>query len=76
MKKEIEIFSVKEKLPNNYESVVMIGNGIVRNGQFINGLFETDDTELYGVINESDKVDGADVFVVKKWFSSSSIENI
>lgn len=73
MKKEIEIFSVKEKLPNNYEDVVMIGDGIVKTGQFINGVFETDDTELYGVMNENDKVDGADVFVVRKWFSASSI---
>lgn len=73
MKKEIEIFDVNDKLPDNYEHVIMIGDEVAKSGQFINGLFETDDNELYGVIGDDDKIDGADTFVVKRWFPASSL---
>ena len=74
-KREIKIYDVKEKLPQDYEKVIIIGDGIVMSGEFINGLFECDDSDLYGVVNENDNVDGANVFIVKQWIPSISLLN-
>lgn len=72
-KREIKIYDVKEELPQNYEQVIIIGDSIVTSGKFINGLFECDDLDLYGVVNENDNVDGANVFIVKQWIPSISL---
>ena len=72
-KREIKIYDVKEELPQNYEQVIIIGDSIVMSGEFINGLFECDDLDLYGVVNENDNVDGANVFIVKQWIPSISL---
>lgn len=72
-KRKNKIYDVKEELPQDYEQVIIIGDNIVTSGKFINGLFKCDDLDLYGVINENDNVDGANVFIVKQWMPSISL---
>ena len=72
-KRKNKIYDVKEELPQDYEQVIIIGDNIVTSGKFINGLFECDDLDLYGVVNENDNVDGANVFIVLQWMPSISL---
>lgn len=72
-KRKNKIYDVKEELPQDYEQVIIIGDNIVTSGKFINGLFKCDDLDLYGIINENDNVDGANVFIVKQWMPSISL---
>lgn len=64
----ITIFSVKENLPQNYEDVIAIGDGISISAQYINGVFETSNDELYGMLDG--EMEGADSFIVTHWMKN------
>lgn len=57
---------VSEKLPEEYQSVLICGEGIVKCAQLIGGLFECDDMDLYGSIDGT-TVNGAETFEVVAW---------
>lgn len=57
---------VSERLPEEYQGVLICGEDIVRCAQLIGGLFECDDMDLYGSIDGT-TVDGAETFEVVAW---------
>lgn len=81
LKLEVELNNVKDKLPEDYQKVIVIGkNGMIQSAQFIKGLFECDDSEMYGTIGDHE-VTGAVAFEVEYWidqedFSVASVISV
>ena len=81
LKLEVELNSVKDKLPDDYQKVIIIGkNGMVQSAQYIKGLFECDDSEMYGTIGDHEVTD-AIAFEVEYWidqddFSIASVLSV
>ena len=55
---------VTERLPEDYEHVLVSGEKIVKQGQFIKGMFEMEDGEGYATIN-SDNIDEPHFYTFK-----------
>lgn len=70
------IYSVNEKLPKNYEHVIAIcsattfSGSFAMSGQYINGLFELDDPNLYGITDIEKSVYEADNIIITHWYSN------
>ena len=54
----------KERLPEDYEHVLVSGEKIVKQGQFIKGMFEMEDGEGYATIN-SDNIEEPHFYTFK-----------
>lgn len=52
-----EWISCKDRLPENYQDVLVSGDGIVKQAQFINNVFECEDPDFYAVLDD-EKVTG------------------
>lgn len=57
-------YPVKEKLPEDYEHVLVSGEKVVKQAQFIKGMFEMEDGEGYATIN-SDNIDEPHFYTFK-----------
>ena len=55
---------VTERLPEDYEHVLVSGEKIVKQGQFIKGMFEMEDGEGYATIN-SDNIEKPHFYTFK-----------
>lgn len=49
----------EERLPNNYQDVLVSGEGIVMKAQFINSVFEGEDPDFYAMLTD-EKMIGAE----------------
>lgn len=52
--------SCDDRLPNNYQDVLVSGEGIVMQAQFINGVFEGEDPDFYAMLTDEKMIGSED----------------
>lgn len=57
---------VSDRLPKNYEKVLVCGNSLIVAAQYIDGVFETSNDNLYGIVGNQ-LLPGAKSFDVVAW---------